>query len=299
MLWLFVWSVSELDKTKKPRLRTSVQLAFTALSNGYIVGFGQGKIFTGSSKVLCFPGLNCYSCPGALGSCPIGSLQAVLGSREYRFSFYILGFLLVIGAIWGRFVCGWLCPFGLFQDLLYKIPFLKKLKELPGDRFLRYFKYFVLVVFVVLLPMLVVDMTGLGDPWFCKYICPSGTLMAGLPLIAANASLRAAIGYLFTWKVAILVVITLLSIVLYRPFCRYVCPLGALYGFFNKVALYRIELDQSKCIDCGQCEAACKLHIPVLTKQNSMECIRCGDCSNACPTGALFTSMGKTKKKEE
>ena len=60
---------------------------------------------------------------------PIGSLQAVLGSRDYKFSFYVVGFLLFFGSIFGRFVCGWLCPFGLVQDLLYKIPLFKKRKK--------------------------------------------------------------------------------------------------------------------------------------------------------------------------
>ena len=92
----------------------------------YAVGFINGKIYDGSLKKLCLPGLNCYSCPGALGSCPIGSLQAVLGSRNFQFSFYIFGFLMLMGAVFGRFVCGWMCPFGLVQDLLYKIPFIKK-----------------------------------------------------------------------------------------------------------------------------------------------------------------------------
>lgn len=222
---------------KNPKIRTTVQVLFTALTNGYATGFAKGKIYTGASKSFCVPGLNCYSCPGALGSCPIGSLQAVLNNREYKFSFYLLGFFMVIGAVLGRFVCGWLCPFGLFQDLLFKIPGIKKITKVPGDRFLRYFKYVILVVFVILLPLLVADITGLGDPWFCKYICPSGTLMAGIPLVAMNENLQAIIGWLFTWKVAILSVTIFLSLLFYRPFCRYICPLGAIYGFFNRVSL--------------------------------------------------------------
>lgn len=272
---------------KNPGIRTTVQTLFTAVTNSYLPGFINGSIYTGSTKSICVPGLNCYSCPGARGSCPIGSLQAVLGSREYKFSFYLLGFFMLIGAVLGRFVCGWLCPFGLFQDLLFKIPGLRKITKVPGDRFLRYFKYVILLVFVILLPLLAIDITGLGDPWFCTYICPSGTIMAGVPLVAMNESLRSAIGWLFTWKIAILAITIILSVHLYRPFCRYICPLGAIYGFFNRISLYRLTLHQPACIGCGACENSCPLDIPVRTIPNSAECIRCGKCTDACPTQAL------------
>ena len=274
-------------------MRTGVQAAFTALSNGYLTGFLQGKIYTGPTKAVCLPGLNCYSCPGALGSCPIGSLQAVLSSRQFSVSFYVLGFLMAVGALWGRFVCGWLCPFGLVQDLIYKIPFPKKVKKIPADRYLKGFKYVMLAVFVILLPLFAVDITGMGDPWFCKYVCPSGTLMAGLPLLAANVALRSAAGWLFAWKSVILAAILFLSLLICRPFCRYLCPLGALYGFMNKASFYRLVLEEDLCIHCGKCEEACDLGIPVLTNQNSMECIRCGGCKNACPTGALHSTLDR------
>lgn len=269
------------------RLRLWVQIGFTALTNGYAAGFAEGKIYTGNTKALCVPGLNCYSCPGALGSCPIGSLQAVLGSRNYKFSFYVIGFLMLIGTALGRFVCGWLCPFGLVQDLLYKIPFVKKIRKLPGDRWLRWLKYVILAVFVIIMPLFVVDFIGQGSPWFCKLICPSGTLTAGIPLVALNPGLQAAVGWLFTWKVLILAVLICLSIVVYRPFCRYLCPLGAIYGWFNPIAFYRFRVDKQTCTECGACQKVCKLDIPVWKKPNSVECIRCGDCKNICPQKAI------------
>lgn len=282
----------------KERLRLGCQLAFTALSNGYARGFGEGKIFTGPTKHVCVPGLNCYSCPGALGSCPIGALQAVIGSRKFQIPFYVLGFLMMIGALCGRLVCGWLCPFGLVQDLLYKIPGVKKLRKLPGDRFLRWIKYGILAVFVVLLPLFVVDIVGQGSPWFCKYICPSGTLFGGIPLVSANESLRSAIGWLYTWKVAILVVLLVLSVFVCRPFCRYLCPLGAIYGPFNKFALFRYRLEKDKCVSCGKYQKTCPMDLPVWEKPNSAECIRCGRCRSACPTGAIRTTVERRKKRE-
>ncbi len=105
-------------------------------------------------------------------SLSIGAFQAVVGSSKFKFSYYITGFFILLGVILGRFICGFLCPFGWFQDLLHKIPGKKfstaRLKPL------RYLKYIILIVFVILLPMLVTNSIGMGDPFFCKYICPQG-----------------------------------------------------------------------------------------------------------------------------
>lgn len=273
--------------------RLWVQTAFTALSNGYLIGFLEGKIYTGNLKSACFPGLNCYSCPGALGSCPVGALQASLNNRGSKLSFYIIGFLLAIGAFLGRFVCGWLCPFGLFQDLLHKIPFIKKIRKLPGDRYLKLVKYFILAVFVILLPLFAVDAYGASDPWFCKYICPSGTLMGGWPLAIVNPEIRSVIGWLFAWKSMILIALIMLSVITYRPFCRYLCPLGAIYSFFNPIALYRYKLDSAKCTKCKVCQSACPMDIPVHENPNSLDCIRCGKCRSACPHSVITSTFSK------
>ncbi|MDD3339483.1 MAG: 4Fe-4S binding protein [Lachnospiraceae bacterium] len=284
---------------KRGILRHWFQAAFFALTNGYVVGFLTGKIYQGNTKALCVPGLNCYSCPGALGSCPIGALQSILDSRTFTVSAYVFGFLMGFGALFGRFVCGWLCPFGLVQDLLYKIPFVKKVKNLPGHKYLRYFRYVVLVLFVLLLPAVIVDITGMGKPWFCEYICPSGTLFAGIPLVATNPDLQGAVGGLFIWKVSLLVLTGLLSVISYRPFCKYVCPLGAIYGWFNPVALYRYTVDPDKCTECSACKKVCKMDIDVWKHPNSPDCIRCGDCKNTCPENAISSTLDKMLHKNK
>ena len=272
---------------KSGKIRLVTQACFAALSNGYVKGFAGGRIFEGKSKFLCVPGLNCYSCPGALASCPIGSLQATLNAREYRISLYVAGLLVVFGTILGRFVCGFLCPFGLIQDLLFKIPFVRKIRKLPGEKGLRWLRFVFLVIFVILLPMFVIDITGLGEPWFCKFVCPAGTLEGGVPLVLLNSAMRGAAGFLFKWKLLILIITLLSSIVIYRPFCRYVCPLGAIYSIFNKISFYRIKIDTEKCTKCGACQKACKLDIPVWKNPDSMDCIRCGDCKSVCPQKAI------------
>ena len=272
---------------KISKIRLIVQACFAALSNGYIKGFTQGSLYQGDIKYVCTPGLNCYSCPGAFASCPIGSLQATLNSRDYYVSLYVAGILVVTGTFLGRFVCGFLCPFGLVQDLLFKIPFVKKIRTLPGEKFLRWLRYLILLVFVILLPVFVMDITGLGQPWFCKYICPAGTLDGGIPQTLLNENLRGAIGFLFKWKVSILVVTVISSIIIYRPFCRYICPLGAIYGLFNKVSFYRYKVDPDKCTKCGACQKICKLNIKVYENPNSLDCIRCGECKAGCPKKAI------------
>lgn len=268
-------------------IRLFVQIIFTAVTNGYVVGFAKGKIYQGKLKTVCVPGLSCYSCPGALASCPLGAFQAVLGSYDYKFSFYIFGFFMVVGVFFGRFICGWLCPFGLFQDLIYKIPFVKKTKNLPGHNYLKYLKYFIFLGFVVIIPLFVVDIIGQGEPGFCKYICPSGTLMGGWTLVILDEGIRSATGWLFAWKSFLLLFLILLSIWVYRPFCKYLCPLGAIYGCFNPISFYKIKIDDQKCIRCQVCQKSCPMDIPVYDLPNNAECIRCGACKKNCPTKAI------------
>ena len=267
--------------------RHGIQALWAFITNSHVTGFVTGKIYTGKLKNACVPGLNCYSCPGAVGACPIGSLQAVMGSWKFSVSLYVGGFLMLVGALLGRFVCGWLCPFGLVQDLLYKIPFIRKINRFPGDKVLRYLKYVILLVFVILMPLFVVDIVGQGAPAFCKYICPSGTLLGGIPLVFKNPGLQAMVGFLFRWKVAILLVTVFLSILIYRPFCKYICPLGATYALFNRASLYRLRVDKDQCVNCGLCAKTCKMGVDPVKTPNSAECIRCGDCARACPKNAI------------
>ncbi|MEY8376980.1 4Fe-4S binding protein [Lachnospiraceae bacterium 56-18] len=265
-----------------------IQVLWAFLTNSYLVGFVQGKIYRGKLKNLCVPGLNCYSCPGAVGSCPIGAMQAVIGSWNFKFAFYAAGFLMFIGALMGRFVCGWLCPFGLIQDLLYKIPFLRKINTFKGDKLLRKLKYVIFLVFVILLPMFLVDVLGQGLPYFCKFICPAGTLEGGILLVLFNESMRGALGWLYAWKSVLLAVTILLSVVIYRPFCKYICPLGAVYSVFNPIAVFRYRIDKEKCTGCGACARVCKMQVDPAKNVNHAECIRCGACKDACPVKVIY-----------
>ena len=279
------------------RFRGWIQAGATLLTNIHLPNFLKGGLYQGKGKAVCVPGLNCYSCPAASGACPIGSFQAVVGSSKFRFSYYITGFLILLGVLLGRVICGFLCPFGWFQELLHKIPTkklsTKKLKPLT------YLKYVVLLVMVVLLPVLVTNQLGMGDPFFCKYLCPQGVLEGAIPLSLANAGIRSALGSLFTWKFIVLLTVIVLSIVFYRPFCKWLCPLGAFYALLNKVSLFQMQVDQSKCVSCGKCAKVCKMDVDVTKSPNHTECIRCGMCIRACPTDAVSFRYGFGSGKQQ
>ena len=284
-----------MDK-KKPKvparrgagLRKAVQAGWGILINAYINGFlpGDPAIYQGPLKQICVPGMNCYSCPGALGSCPIGSLQALFDSRN-RGGAYVIGYLAVIGLLIGRFVCGWLCLFGLIQELLYKIPTPKLTVPDRPDRILRWLKYLILVVLVFALPFFYRNAFGVGEPFFCKYLCPVGTLEGGIPLVLLNRTMRGALGWLFRWKFLLLILCIAASVFVYRPFCKYICPLGAFYGLFQKVSLVRMYVNEKKCVGCGTCAGTCRMNVDPRRTPNSSECIRCRACIKACPAQAL------------
>ena len=295
-----------MDKKKKAgashflaRFRGWIQAGATLLTNIHLPNFVKGKIYQGKGKTVCVPGLNCYSCPAASGACPIGSFQSVVGSSKFSFSYYITGLLILLGVLLGRFICGFLCPFGWLQELLHKIPTkklsTKKLKPLT------YLKYVILAVMVVLLPAIIVSDVGIGDPFFCKYLCPQGVLEGAIPLSAVNAGIRAALGSLFTWKLTVLLTVVVLSVLFFRPFCKWICPLGAFYALLNKVSLFQMKVDKNKCVSCGKCARVCKMDVDVTKTPNHTECIRCGMCISACPTDAVQFrygfGIGKDKSK--
>lgn len=270
----------------KKHARRLTQVVTAVLYNCNITGFAKGTIYKGDVKKLCVPGLNCYSCPGAVGACPLGSLQTSLVSSRYRFPYYVLGILILFGVLLGRFICGFLCPFGLLQELLYKIP-TRKLKKNRVTYVLSYGKYIVLLVLVLVLPVV------LEVPGFCKFVCPAGTLEGGIFGGIANPAIRDMLGCLFTWKAAVLAVIFISAVFCFRSFCRFLCPLGALYSLFNRFAFVRMVVDEAKCDHCGACEKHCRMDI---RKVGDRECIQCGECTGVCHNCAIHRSAVKADK---
>ncbi len=276
-------------------LRKWVQGLFFLMTNGYWNFPVTRSIYKGPLKVVCSPGLNCYSCPASTTYCPIGALQQLFAgirlsieTGQFFMGFYVIGTMGVLGGFVGRMICGWACPFGLFQELLHKIP-SPKFGIWP---FLRYVKYGLLVFMVILLPLFAIDEFGAGSTWFCKYVCPAGTLEAGLPMLMLRPSLQGNLGWLFLLKLSFLIFFIIWAVLASRPFCRTACPLGAFYALFSKVKMVKLTLDHARCTQCDACHDVCPMGVRFNESPNDMECISCLACTKACKLNAITLEIG-------
>ena len=278
-------------KVKKNHTRRLVQLYAALLYNANLKGFIDGHIYSGELKAACVPGFNCYSCPGAIGSCPLGALQNALNAAGHTAPWYVLGILALFGVILGRTVCGWLCPLGLIQELLHKIP-TPKIRKSRVTRILSFLKYVFLAVFVIAVPFWCGIADGRILPAFCKYICPAGTLEGAVGLLQneVNSSSFYQLGLLFTNKWVIMLLVGLACVFCRRAFCRFICPLGAIYGFFNRFALTGVRVESKRCNNCGMCVMKCPMDIRHV---GDRECISCGECMDVCAQGAISLKCGK------
>ncbi|MBN1619522.1 4Fe-4S binding protein [candidate division WOR-3 bacterium] len=268
------------------RILLKIRFFFGGLSffvfNSYLKGFSQG-IYTGSAKRFCAPFINCHSCPSATFSCPVGVSQHIFTYRHLAGATvipqFVFGFLISISLLLGKLVCGWLCPFGLVQALLNRIRTLKIKIPHPVTN-VKYFIFFLMIIF---LPSVT------GEPWFCK-LCPVGSLEAGIPLIAfgtASGALRDLAQSMFSLKLSILLAFLVFSIYSKRPFCRMVCPVGAVFSFFGRFSLIRVRINKEFCTSCRLCEKVCPIELPIEKAVSSGNCFLCGECVKACNRKAL------------
>lgn len=265
------------------------QLSSTVLANSYIGSFVTKTVNTNPLKGICVPFLNCYSCPTALLSCPIGNMQHFMAIRAIPF--YLLGFIALVGITIGRMACGWVCPFGFLQELMYRI----KSPKFKVPYMLNYVKYLVLISFVLIIPY------KTGDLWFSK-LCPAGTLTAGIPWAIWNP-INPATGQpvlpegpeaIFYVALLILVGFLFWFVVSKRPFCRVACPMGALLSLFNRFSMVRLEV-APQCDGCNTCHINCPMDLNVYMDVDSTECIRCLECTR-CEYVKLVTPFSLARE---
>ncbi len=259
-------------------MRRIIQLLSLVLSNSFFAALWKRTIYQGSMKSICVPILNCYACPLARTSCPIGILQHFIVTKS--FPFYVIGVFGTVGIFLGRWTCGWLCPFGFLQDLLHKI----KSKKLRMKRQITISKYIVLVVLVIVIPFITLE------SWFCK-LCPQGTLEGGIPIalgfLGEELKSQTLSSPLFYLKAGILIAIVVSSIFIKRFFCRIICPMGAILGLFNRISLLNLKINELTCDGCGRCRKICPVDINIYEDPNSPECIRCMECVKVCKQDAI------------
>jgi ferredoxin-type protein NapH len=234
-------------------------------------------VLQGLKSIPCL-GMNCYACPGAIFACPIGTLQHFAAIRQIPF--YTLGVLGLVGVLVGRLACGWLCPFGWLQELMYGLRRRLRWRSWPVSERLGWLRYAFLIVLVGIVPVLTLE------PWFSK-LCPVGTIEAGIPWLLLDAQLRAQAGWLFALKVAILLGFLVWMGHSKRPFCRFVCPLGAIWSPFNRLSTLRLAVDEASCTHCDACLGVCPVDIQIHEDPDSTRCIRCMECIKVCPEVAI------------
>jgi len=233
-----------------------------------------------TSGITCT--LNCQACELAWLGCPIGMLQQYV--IAFRFPLYVFGILLAFGTALGRAICGWLCPFGLILDMCNKVC---THKYEPPD-WMRFIRYIYLGGVVVLASLT-------GFIFWCRYLC-FGALLGVIP-------------YWLTWQTVSMIwfIYHFALFAFYftfsyythgRAWCRYFCPLGAIFSLLNPFSLLRRKHDWKWCTQCGQCEKVCTMGLdPTIDDWRSkLDCTKCGRCVRECKSNALSigTAFGGT-----
>lgn len=270
-------AASRLDQSVRwiARRRTWVQAAFLAI-------WLDPLLLRAHS--VCGPVFHCYSCPLALFACPIGVIANF--SALHLIPFAAVGMLVLIGATIGTAVCGWACPFGFLQDVAARVPLPKF--ELP--RWAGYFRYVALVGLVILVPYLWGEASSL---FFCR-LCPAGAMEGAIPNTVRVA--RAGGGLILPnpAKLTILIVFLVAMLFTVRPWCRLVCPLGAIFAVFNRVSVVVLRFKTDDCRVCGQCAKMCSYGVLPTPNVNNGSCIRCLECSK-CSALGIGTVFGRSR----
>jgi len=236
---------------------------------------------------MCAPVFHCYACPLSTFACPIGIIAQF--SALHFFPLIAVGLLVTVGALFGSLVCGWACPFGLLQDLAAKVP--TRRFDLP--KIAGYLRYIMLIGTVLAIPYFF----GESHPLFVCRICPAGALEAAVPnmiglVIAGNKVVRPN-----AVKLTILALFLIAIFFMRRPWCRLLCPLGAIFSLFNRFSAFFLQFDADQCTQCERCHKLCKFGIEPEKAPNDLRCVRCLECTRCSPEalslGSIFQSTSE------
>jgi len=230
---------------------------------------------------MCSPVFHCYACPLATFACPIGIIAQF--SALHVFPFIAIGLLVATGAMFGSLICGWVCPFGYLQDLAAKVPTPKF--DLP--KFTGYFRYVMLIGAVLAIPYFF----GEGHPLFVCRICPAGALESAVPTMAGQAIRGEKVIWPNALKLTILIVFLIAIFFIKRPWCRILCPLGAIFSLFNRASAFFLRFDAESCTHCERCHKLCEYGIEPEKTPNDLRCIRCLECTQCSPDALTLGSV--------
>ena len=234
---------------------------------------------------VCGAVFHCYACPLALFACPIGVTAQF--SALHVFPFMAVGTLLVVGGMVGAFVCGWACPFGFMQDLAAKARTCRY--ELPA--WAGHFRYVVLVGAVLAIPFL----WGEGHALFICRVCPAGALEGAIPAKVEQALANQPINEINNIKIWVTVFVVAGMFVKFRPWCTLLCPLGAIFGLFNRWSALYLRFIPERCTSCKLCHTQCRVGLEPDRRANDPRCIRCLECTHC---GALTVGSPLARPKD-
>jgi polyferredoxin len=242
---------------------------------------------------FCYPFFYCNSCPASTSACPLRALEVGVFQNSFKWKLILYPLLIIgfFGTLTGRAICGWACPIGLLQRAtspiprkLKKIPVIKKIALLPIESKLRYIKYLVLIGLVFITTYLI--------GFMFTNICPIGFLTGTIPTLLLYPTEFVLNPIFFFPALVIFILFLILIFTIERGWCRYFCPLGALFAPFNKISILHVarvdeKTFQKECIHCNACTNICPMGIDVTKLNRDPECILCGKCVEVCPKNLI------------